>query len=73
MMSDKSFFLWGGQGRPPRRDNNQMEENERNSHEKSEEKGSSGQGIFMCKNPKVGKNSACGETGNRPVGKRETR
>lgn len=39
MMSEKSRFVWSGQGRSPRRGNSQAEEDERNRHEKSEEKG----------------------------------
>lgn len=48
MMSEKSRFLWSGQGRSPRRGNSQAEEDERNRYKKSEEKGIPGGGGTSC-------------------------
>lgn len=68
MMSEKSRFLWSGQGRSPRRGNSQAEEDERNRYKKSEEKGiPGGGGNIMCKSPGVRKELACGGAGRRPV------
>lgn len=70
MTSQKSCFLWGNQGRSCRRGNKQAEEEERNSHEKSEEKGTSGRGNLMCKSLAWERiwhveRGQCGENGGR--------